>query len=120
MKPISVYCEQEVDGWVKLPVFLNMAFPGQEDYTCSFLNQKEGIHLLASVKDFGVLQQVHVSLAPIMAYRKDKTESEMVEEIVYRAGDIIQEFFGDLDFCRAPDDQRRPSVKHFFHIIDKE
>ena len=120
MKPISVYCKQEVEGWAKLPVFMNLVSPGQEDYSCGFLNDKQGIHFLASVKDFGVLQQIHVSLAPIMYYRPDKTESEMVEEIVYQAGDIIEKFFGDLDFCRAPDDQRRPSVKHFFHIIDKE
>lgn len=119
MKPISVYCKQEVQGWAKLPVFLNLVFPGMEDYSCSFLNDKEGFHLLASVKDLGSLQQIHVSLAPIMYYRPDKTEKEMVEEIVYRAGDIIREFFGDLEFCRAPDDERKPSVKHFFHIISE-
>lgn len=118
MKPISVYCKQEVQGWAKLPVFMNLVFPGMEDYSCSFLNDRDGYHLLASVKDLGSLQQIHISLAPIMYYRPDKTEEEMVEEIVHNAGDIIEKFFGDLQFCRAPDDPRRPCVKHFFHIIE--
>jgi len=119
MKPISVFCKQEVEGWAKLPVFLQLITPGLEDYSCSFLNAKEGIHLMASMKDLGSLQQIHVSLAPIMHYRPDQTENGMVEEIVYKAGDIIEMFFGDLMFCRAPDDERKPSVKHFFHIIEK-
>lgn len=119
MKPISVYCRQEVEGWVKLPSILNMSPPGEEDYSCGFLNQKEGMHLLASVKNLGVLHQIHVTIGPIMAYCKNKTEEEMATKIASQADAILENFFGDLDFCRAPD-ERRSSVKHFFHIIDKE
>lgn len=119
MKPISVYCKQEVVGWARLPMELCLPKPGQEDFTCSYLNESLGIQLLATIEDLGSLQQIRVSLAPVKYYRPEISEEDFVKEIQLRAGDIIEEFFGKLVFCRAPDDQRRPVVKHFFHLIER-
>lgn len=119
MKPISVYCKQEVVGWARLPMELCLPKPGQEDFTCSYLNESLGIQLLATIEDLGSLQQIRVSLAPVMYYRPEISEQDLVKEIQLRAGDIIEEFFGNLLFCRAPDDERRPVVKHFFHLIER-
>jgi hypothetical protein len=118
MKPISVYCKQDVQGWAKLPTELCLPKPGQEDFTCSFLNESLGLQLLVTIEDLGSLQQIRVSIAPVKYYRPELSDEEFVQEIQSKAGNIIESFFGDLVFCRAPDDQRRLTVKHFFHILD--
>lgn len=119
MKPISVYCKQDVHGWAKLSMEFCLPKPGQEDFTCSFLSESLGLQLLATIENLGSLQQIHVSIAPVKYYRPELSDVEFVQEIQSKAGNIIESFFGDLVFCRAPDDQRRLTVKHFFHIIEK-
>ena len=118
MKPISVYCKQDLYGWVKLPIKFCFPKPGQEDFTCSFLNESLGFQLLATIEDLGSLQQIRVSIGPIKYYRPELSDEEFVREIQSKAGDIIESFFGDLGFCRAPDDPRMPIIKHFFHILE--
>jgi hypothetical protein len=118
MKPISVYCKQDVHGWAKLPMELCLPKPGQEDFTCSFLNESLGLQLLTTIEDLGSLQQIRVSIAPVKYYNPELSDEEWVREIQSKAGNIIESFFGDFGFCRAPDDERRPIVKHFFHILE--
>lgn len=118
MKPISVYCKQDVHGWAKLPMEFCLPKPGQEDFTCSFMSESLGLQLLATIEDLGSLQQIRVSIAPVKYYRPELSDADFLREIQSKAGNIIESFFGDLVFCRAPDDQRRPIVKHFFHILE--
>lgn len=117
-KPIATYCKQEVAGWDRLPDFMTMAFPGEEDYSCSFIRQSDGIQMLASVKDLNVLNTIHVSLAPIRSCRKDWTEEEHSGHIFDIAAEVVESFFPGRRFARQPDDPRRPQVKHYFAILE--
>ena len=116
-KPISTYCRQEVEGWDKLPPQMVVAPPGEEEFYCGFM-RKDGVHLMASVKDYGRLQTVHVSLAPVRFYRPDLTDEEHLEYIYEVTPDVVESFFGDRRFARQPDDPRRPQVKHYFAVLE--
>lgn len=116
MKSISVYCKQEVEGWIKLPDELNFARPGMEQYTSGFINPEKAIHFLASVKTEGLLQMCYVSIAPFNAIKPEKPRKEIIEQIVLEAKEIIQSFFGDMQFSKAPDTVN--DAKNFFSILD--
>jgi hypothetical protein len=103
-KPISTYCRQEVEGWNTLPPSMVVAPPGEEDFYCGFIRESDGVHLMASVKDYGKLQTIHVSLGPIRYYRPDLSDAEH-EQLVFDATyDVVQCFFGERRFARQPDD----------------
>jgi hypothetical protein len=116
--PIANYCEQQVEGWQKLPVFLNLVIAGNEEFSCSFLRQSDGVHLMASVKDLNALNTIHVSLAPIRSCRKDWTDEEHGGHIFDVAAEVIESFFPGRKFLRQPDDELRPQVKHYFSILE--
>lgn len=117
-KPISTYCRQEVEGWDKLPPEMVLAPAGEEEFYCGFMRRHDGVHLMASVKDYGSLQTVHVSLAPVRFYRPDLTTEEHLEYIYDITPDAVESFFGDRRFARQPDDPRRPEVKHYFAVLE--
>ena len=81
----------------------------------AFINAQEGIQLLADVKDYGRLQVIHVSLAPIHTVPTPPT----VEELLYQTAEILQLFFGDRGFAMQPDDLRNPKQKHYFSILEE-
>ncbi len=116
--PIANYCKQQVEGWDKLPEFMNFAPPGEEDFCCSFLRRADGIQMLASVKDLNALNTIHVSLAPIRDCRKDWTDDEHNGHIFDVAFEVVESFFPGRRFARQPDDPRRPQVKHYFAILE--
>ena len=95
-----------------------MAPIGQESAYCGFLRESDGAHVMASIKDLGRLQTIHVSIAPIRFYRPDWTDEEHQRELFAVTPDIIETFFGERRFARQPDDPRRPGVKHYFAILE--
>lgn len=113
MKPITTYCKQQVEGWNPLPA-MNSMFPEQ----LNFINDKEGIQLMTSIKDYGVLQVIHVSIGQVRTLRPDLTEEQLAENIRERTPHIINDFFGHRGFAMQPDDPRRPTVKHYFSILE--
>jgi hypothetical protein len=114
-RSILHYCKQDVEGWTKLP-FCIFPFPAEEEeYFCSFINER-GIQIMCSVGTKDSDEVLHVSFGPIMAKRSG-TESQAVSEILDIAFPTIQKFFGDLVFKQADDDPRKPSVKHFIHQL---
>lgn len=117
MKPISSYCKQEVVGWNRLPPEMVMARSGEEDFSCGFINSVLGLHMMASVKDFGVLQVIHLSIGPIKSYDSSLTNEEWERRIYANVVDIAETFFPRRQFARQPDDARKPDVKHYFAIL---
>lgn len=115
-KPIAAYCKQEVHGWNKLPQLVP-SLPGEEGYTCSFLNDVLGLHMLASVKDVGVMQVIHLSLAPVKSFDHGMSNEDWNQRIFANMADIAESFFPGRQFARQPDDPRRPSVIHYFAIL---
>jgi len=118
-KPISTYCLQEVDGWNKLPPSMVLAPPGEEAFYCAFIREKDGVHLLASVKDYGKLLTIHVSLGPIRYYRPDLTDEEHEQYVFDVTPKVVECFFGDRRFARQPDDPRKPNLKHWFAVLEE-
>lgn len=93
--------------------------PGQEEYTCAYFNQSEGIQMIASIRDTGALQLIHVSIGQINFFRPDLTESELYEYTLDQAPDILDLFFPGRGFARQPDDPRKPTLHHYFSIIEE-
>ncbi len=114
---ISDYCNSNVDGWNLLPDILK---PQENESSCGFMRIKDGIHLMASIKDYGDMQCIHVSLAPIRTLRKDWTEEDHVGHIFDIAYEVIKSFFGDKQFLRTPDSPDHPLVKHYIYFFDNE
>lgn len=117
-KPISFYCKQEVQGWDELPNFMTLALPGEENYSCSFVRQADGIQMIASIKFLNNLNTIHVSLAPLRSCRKDWTEEEHNGHVFDVTSEVIDSFFPGRKFARQPDDPRRPRVKHYFTVLN--
>lgn len=122
MQPISNYCKSEVEGWEKLPESMVLTHPGLEKFSYGFLNLKEGIHFLASIKSEGLMEMCYVTIAPVFSLVPHKSKEELLEQIALEAGDIIHSFFKDspivTKFCKAPDTVR--GAKNFFCILPKE
>lgn len=116
-KPIAAYCDQGVPGWNKLPELFVQAYPGEEDFSCGFLNSELGLHMMASVKDFGVLHVIHLSLGPIKSFDPSLSEAEWAVRIQDNAFSIAESFFPGRTFARQPDDPRKPDVKHYFAVL---
>lgn len=118
---ISDYCKQDVEGWNILPDilpnFTNSNMPNKE---ISFLRIVDGVHLMASIKNYGDMECIHVSLAPIRTLRKDWTEEDHIGHIFDIAYEVIKSFFGAKQFLRKPDSPDHPLVKHYFYVFDNE
>lgn len=119
-KPIVAYCKQDVEGWLKLPNAINAAPPGEEEFTCGFLRQSDGVHMLASVKTLNDFNFIHVSLTPIRVFRQDWTDEEHSGHLFDIAFEAIKSFFPDRKFAQQPVDPRRPEMKHYFSPISHE
>ena len=115
-KPIATYCKQEMLGWDKLPPEI-MALPGDEEFSCGFIRRKDGLHLMASVKDFDVLNVIHLSVGPIKSLNPTLSDQEWEKYILSSVCSIAKDFFGERDFVRRPDDPRKPSVKHYISVL---
>ncbi len=107
MKDIAEYVNHKVDGWAE-----TMLLPGQ----LVFINAQEGIQLTTDVKDYGKLQVIHASIAPLHTIDTPPT----VEELFFRTAEILQLFFGNRGFAQQPLDERRPEMRHYFSILEKE
>ena len=118
--PIATYCCQEVEGWNKLPDSLVLPRLGEEEFTCGFFREEDGIHFLATVTEFDNLTLIHVSIAPIRFFKKDWTDEDHMGHIFDVTPEVIKSFFGDRSFMRQPDDPRRPQVKHYFSILEAQ
>ncbi len=111
-KPIAHYCKQNVSGWDVLPYKIFGFPPSEEKYFCSFFNKDEGIQIICDVRS----EFIHVSLAPVPS-TTIFTREQIEQNILKKAFEILREFFGDLKFIRMPDDERKRSIKHFFHYL---
>lgn len=112
---IKDYCKQDVDGWHPMPTMLNFAPKGQEDNTCAFLHP-DGIHLLASIKNWGNMNVIHVSIGPINGISK-LSRDELDKLIMRETPFILDSFFGDREFTIQPADPRRPELTHYYSTI---
>jgi hypothetical protein len=119
-KPIATYCLQEVDGWQKLPPTMVLCPPGKELSYCGFLRERDGVHFMASVKDLGAIQRLHVSIAPIRFYRQDWTDEEHQDHLFDISPEVIESFFPGRRFSLMPDDPRAPHVRHYFAILEAD
>jgi hypothetical protein len=114
IEPIAAYCKQEMAGWQVLPSTLLCADYNELPYTCAFI-RPDGIHVMASVKQRDTLPIIHVSIGPIYSYRPDITKEQLLKHIDDSTCDILENFFGDdVVFARAPDDARKPDIRHYF------
>lgn len=115
-KPIATYCKQEMLGWDKLP----SSSPDNAisaEFSCGFIRCKDGIHLMASVKDFEILNVIHLSVGPIKSLNPTLSDQEWEKHILSSVRSIANDFFGERDFVRRPDDPRKPSVKHYISVL---
>lgn len=106
---IQNYCQNNLN-WAQIPNGLL----GLSDRYLSFLSE-DGIQLVCSIEKFNFLV-IHVSLAGVSSINPDMT----VEDILDKSTFILNNFFDNRIFIRKPDDPRKPNVKHFFHILEKE
>lgn len=114
-KPISAYCNQDVHGWEKLPDLFVQAYPGEEDFSCGFINSE--LCMFASVLDFGILNVIHLSLGPIKSFDPSLSDADWAVKIQDNAFSIAESFFPGHTFARQPDDPRKPDVKHYFSVL---
>ena len=117
VRKIATYCRQEAEGWDKFPAYLVPSPPGEEDLYCGFM-RKDGAHMMASVKDYGRLQTIHVSIGPIYSLRPDLTPEELKDYLFSITPEVIETFFGERRFAKQPDDPRKPDVKHYFSVLE--
>lgn len=87
--------------------------------SCAYLRQRDGVHFMATIKNLGVLQVIHVSIGPVKYYRPDETPEQLDEYLIEVAPEVVQTFFGDRKFARQPDDPRKPDVKHYFAVLEE-
>jgi hypothetical protein len=90
--PIAEYCKQQVKGWSPVSPKICLAPPGEVPFFCSFINEQNGIHMMASIRDYGKLQYIHVSIAPIRFFLPNKTNQEHQNLILDSAFEIIKIF----------------------------
>lgn len=105
------YCIQEVPGWSKLPPLL----PDEDQ--CTFICVEYGMHFLTSIKNYGALQYIHVSIASVRSLRLDLTEQQHLDLIFDATVEAIEKFFPKRQFARMPEDIKRPQVKHYFSVL---
>lgn len=94
-----------------LPNFIN------EENHVGFISRTYGVNFIASLKDYGALQCIHVSLTPIRSLRPNWSDKYHEEYMMANASDIVQTFMGNRKFARQPDDARRPSMRHYFSVL---
>lgn len=117
-KPIAEYIARP-SGWIELPVMLAAPKPGEEAFTCSFLNHDLAVQMLATVEELP-LPVIFLSLAPVYTLLPaGHDKKDLVYRIVYNANKLIAEFFKDRQFLMAPDKPERPDIKNFFHLLEK-
>lgn len=119
-RTISDYCKQDVEGWNILPDILPDILPNMPNKEISFLRIVDGIHLMVSIKDFGAIECIHVSLAPIRSLKKDWTDDDHMGHIFDITYEVIKSFFGDRQFLRTPDDPDHTLVKHYFYVFNQD
>jgi len=115
-KAIDSYCLQKIAGWHKFPSEL-VASLGEEEFYCGFFNPVAGLHMMASVKDLGALQVIHLSIGKISSFDPDMTEEDWDQRIYSNAADIAETFFPGRKFARQPDSPNHPNLKHYFSIL---
>lgn len=119
MKPIKEYCAQSVLGWSKFPTEWMASPPDQRDYNCSFI-RADGIQLLATVSNQPV-PMIYVTIATVKPMQPDMTSEEMERYITTESSEILQSFFGDLEFQKSPDHKFHGGIhKRFFHLLREE
>ena len=112
--PISRYCPSEAAGWERLPLEI-LPFPRADwPYICSFLRQRDGVQMLATVTDSHI---IHVSIAPIKYYCPDLSDAEISDHLDAVTPEVLETFFEKLEFKRKPEDPKNPQVKHYFGSI---
>jgi hypothetical protein len=117
-KPIATYCKQNVSGWDDVTKYVaKESGYNNNDCFCSFANPVSGLNFVASVRDLGVLNIIHVTIAPLRVIRPEWTDEQWQDFIVISAKSIIGDFFPGRDFAKQPDDPRKPDAKHYFAVI---
>lgn len=106
---IDYLVNKEVSGWV----YLGNLIPEHPSY----LHSEDGIQMIFSFKDFGLLRSIHVSLCPIRGMKKDLTDQDHELLVIEKSAAIIESFFGDRDFAKNPSDPRAPLNKNFFALL---
>ena len=110
MKNIKDYVNSNVEGWNELE-FL-------PEY--SFLNPKLGLQVIMTIDNHGFLNCIHLSIAPVRHYKVCSSDEEYEKHIIRNAADIINAFFGKRQFARAPNDEKNPTNKHFFALLNED
>lgn len=101
-----------------MPFIVQSIYPeGEWPFHCCFMRE-DGVQFIASLDDLGALQRLHISISPVTYYRPELTKDEFEEYLYEVAPEVVQTFFGERRFARAPDDERRPQVKHYFAILE--
>lgn len=120
MKPISHYIRQPGDDWTPLPNELTLAPLGQEENACAFLNQKEGLHFMASVIWENGYHVIHVSIGQINALRPDLTVEQLHEYSLSQAPALLELFFPGRGFSSQTRGSYKPTVHHYFSLIEEK
>lgn len=115
--------QSEPVGWVKFPNFVETpaGYVAAEHppESCAYLRERDGIHFMATIRNFGVLSVIHISIGPVKYYRpKDESSEDLEEYLVEVSPEVAQTFFGDRQFARQPNDTRKPDVKHYFSVLE--
>ena len=100
---------KEVEGWV----FMDSIIPDHFGY----FHVEDGLQIIFSIKDYGLLNILHVSVNPVRNMRKDLTDKEHEVLIIEKAPSIVRAFFGERDFAKKPSDPRNPIAKNFFALL---
>lgn len=100
---------REPEGWSRIPHEMLEPVGFDMTQTASFFNEAEGFQILASMVNFN---QIHVTLTPVCAFRKDLTEAQIVEKLEREAGNINTLFFGSAGI-KLPNDPRHPRGRHY-------
>lgn len=117
-KPIAEYVIKPV-GWLELPVKFAQPKPGEEIFSCAFLNHDQCVQMMATVDELP-LPMIRVTLAPVYSLLPaGHTEKDLEYRIAYHAGNFLVEFFKDRQFLMAPSKAERSDMKHFFHMLEK-
>jgi len=113
---IQDYCRHDVPGWTAWPEVVEATFgPKGHQRACCFVSA-EGVQLVASLEVWNGVRVVHASLAPVPSLLPGGTkEEELSRQVLEAAPVVLAAFLGEARVSApAPDDLRRPQVKHFF------
>lgn len=117
--PIAQYCKQEVNQWIKLPIELCAVLPHEEEFTCAFISEEDGLHLMASVKPIEHVYCIHVSLSLLRTFKPNWSKEHHLGHLFDKSHQILNQFFPGRRFERVPDSPGINHVKHFISVLDE-